>query len=84
MYGKARSEAKVKGIRLSNGSLESIIRKVIADSNLAITELNFVIPHNTVRSRVKRGVDLTKSSLGVVSPIASVDPYLVSICMHKA
>ena len=48
MYGKAISEAKVKGILLSHGSLESIIRKVLADSNLAITETNFVIPHNTV------------------------------------
>ena len=60
MYGEARSEEKVKGIRLSHGSLESIIRKVLADSNLALTEPNFVIPHNTVQSRVKRGVDLKK------------------------
>ena len=58
MYGEARSEAKVRGIRLSHGSLESIIRKVLADFNLAITEPNFVIPHNTVQSRVKRGADL--------------------------
>ena len=42
MYGEARSEVKVKGIRLSHGSLESIIRKVLADSKLAITELNFL------------------------------------------
>ena len=84
LYGEARSEAKVKGIRLSRGSLESIIRKVLADSNLAIIELNFFIPHNNVRSRMKRGEDLTKSSLCVVSPLALVKPYLVSICMHKA
>ena len=84
MYGEARSEAKVKGIRLSHGSLESIIRKVLADSNLSITKPNFFIPHNNVRSRVKRGADLIKSSLGVFSPLASVEPYLVSICMHKA
>ena len=74
----------MKGIRLSHGYLESIIRKVLADFNLAITEPNFVIPHNTVQSRVKRGVDLVKSSLGVVSPISLVEPYLLSICMHKA
>ena len=84
MYGEARSEEKVKGIRLSHGSLESIIRKVLANSNLEITEPNFVIPQNTVQSRVKRGVDLAKSSLGVVSPISLVEPYLLSICMHKA
>ena len=84
MYGEARSEAKVKGIRLSHGYLEIIIRKVLADSSLAITEPNFFIPHNTVRSCVKRGADLTKSSLGVVSPLALVEPYLVSIFMHKA
>ena len=84
MYGEDRSEAKVKGIRLYHGSLESIIRKVLNDSNLAITGPDFVIPQNTVRSRVKRGADLKKSYLGVVSPLASVDPYLVSIFMHKS
>ena len=84
MYGKNRSEAKVKGIRLSHGSLESIIRKVLADSNLAITDPNVIIPHNTVQSHVKRGADLKNSSLGVVCPLALVEPYLVSMCMHKA
>ena len=84
MYVEARYEAKLKGISLSHGSLESIIRKVLADSNLAITEPNFVIPHNTVRYCVKHGVEMKKSSLGVVSPLALVEPYLVSICMHKA
>ena len=74
----------MKGIRLSHGSLERINRKVLADSNLAITEPDFVIPHNTVRSRVKHGADLTQSSLGLVYTLASVEPYLVSICMHKA
>ena len=57
---------------------------MLNDSNLAITGPDFVIPHNTVRSRVKRGADLRNSSLGVVSPLALVEPYLVSICMHKA
>ena len=43
MYGEARSDVKVKGIRFSHGSLDSIIRKVLVDSNLAITDPNFFI-----------------------------------------
>ena len=39
---------------------------------------------DTVRSRVKAQTDLTKSSTGIVTPMATVEPFLVQLYLQRA
>ena len=45
---------------------------------------SFTIAKDTVRSRVKAQTDLTKSSTGIATPMAAVEPLLVELYLQKA
>ena len=72
------------GIVVKRGELQRIITNVLEESGLKVDAPSFTIAKDTVRSRVKAQTDLTKSSCGIATPMATVEPLLVELCLQKA
>ena len=61
-----------------------MITTVLEDYGLKVDAPSFTIANDTVRSRVKAQTELTKSICGIATPMATVEPLLVEICLKKA
>ena len=57
--------------------LQRVITTVLEESGLEVDAPSFTIAKDTVRSRVKAQTDLTKSSTGIVTYMAAVEPLLI-------
>ena len=69
---------------VKRGELQRVITTVLEYYGLKVDAPSFTIAKDTVRSRVKAQTDLTKSRCGIATPIASVEPLLVELCLQKA
>ena len=69
---------------VKRGELQRVITNVLEESGLKVDAPSFTIAKDTVQSRVKAQTDLTKSICGIATPMATVEPLLVEICLKKA
>ena len=72
-----------KGIVVKIGELQQVITTVLEESGLKVDAPSFTIAKDTVLSCVKAQTDLTKSRCGIATPMASVEPLLVELCLQK-
>ena len=69
---------------VKRGKLQRVITTVLAYYGIKVDAPSFTIAKDTVRSCVKAQTDLTKSSTGIVSPMAAFEPLLVQLYLKKA
>ena len=73
-----------KGVVVKRGELQRVITTVLEESGLKLDAPSFTIAKDAVQSRVKFQTDLTKSRCGIATPMATVGPLLVELCLQKA
>ena len=69
---------------VKRGELQRVIATVLEESGLKVDAPSFTIAKDTVQYRVKAQTDLTKLSCGIATPMATVEPLLVELCLQKA
>ena len=76
-FNELRHSVHGKGVVVKIGELQRVITTVLEESGLKVDAPSFTIEKYTVRSRVKAQTELTKSSTGIATPMATVEPLLV-------
>ena len=66
---------------MKRGELQRVIINVLEESGLKVDAPSLTIEKDIVRSRVKAKTDLTKSICGIAKPMATVEPFLVELCL---
>ena len=69
---------------VKRGELQRVITTVLEESGLKVDAPSFTIAKDTIRSLVKAQTYLTKSSCGIATPMAAVEPLLVQLYLQKA
>lgn len=82
-YHTLKEAARSNNKPVAYGSLQKLIQKALQEHNLDKDAPDFVIPLETIRSRVKAS-NMTKSQTGILSPMDPLESLIADVFIQKS